>query len=306
MVHDELLFGIFYRYHLQSLIAELQDEGKQQSLTAKFAETQDSLIVTGISPDGFAMSLSDGSVKTVPQALFDRLSFTHIVQLIHVEDSMQRAFYAIEAMRGPWSVRELQRQIDTNYYARSGWSRKPELLSKKINGTAERPTFEQNVKSPYYFEFLGLSSRDVIDENDLEAAIVSHLKDFIMELGMGFCLEEEQKRLLIDDRYYKADLVFYHRILKCHCIVELKAHRLDYADVAQLNMYIEYYRKHYMQPDDNPPVGLLLCTEYGQEMVEYLTPFTDPQLFVARYELQLPSKEKIRNFLMQENGNAKK
>ena len=290
----------------QSLIAELQDEGKQQSLTAKFAETQDSLIVTGISPDGFSMSLSDGSVKTVPQALFDRLSFTHIVQLLHVEDSMQRAFYAIEAMRGPWSVRELQRQIDTNYYTRSGWSKKPELLSKKINGTAERPTFEQDVKSPYYFEFLGLSSRDIIDENDFEAAIVNHLKDFIMELGMGFCLEEEQKRLLIDDRYYKADLVFYHRILKCHCIVELKAHRLDYADVAQLNMYIEYYRKHYMQPDDNPPVGLLLCTEYGQEMVEYLTPFTDPQLFVARYELQLPSKEKIRKFLMQENGKTKK
>ena len=150
------------------------------------------------------------------------------------------------------------------------------------------------------------SSKDAIDEGDLEAAIVGHLKDFIMELGMGFCLEEEQKRLLIDDRYYKADLVFYHRILKCHCIVELKAHRLDYADVAQLNMYIEYYRKHYMQPDDNPPVGLLLCTEYGQEMVEYLTPFTDPQLFVARYELQLPSKEKIRKFLMQENGNTKR
>ena len=252
------------------------------------------------------MRFSDGSVKTAPQALFDRLSFTHIVQLLHVEDSMQREFYAIEAMRGPWSVRELQRQIDTNYYARSGWSKKSELLSKKINLTAERQTFEQDVKSPYYFEFLGLSSKDIIDENDLEAAIVSHLKDFIMELGMGFCLEEEQKRLLIDDRYYKADLVFYHRILKCHCIVELKAHRLNYADVAQLNMYIEYYRKHYMQPDDYPPVGLLLCTEYGQEMVEYLTPFTDPQLFIAKYELQLPSKEKIRHFLMQENGKIKK
>lgn len=290
----------------QSLIAELQDEGKQQSVTAKSAKEHNSLIVTGISPDGFAMRFSDGSVKTAPQALFDRLSFTHIVQLLHVEDPMQREFYAIEAMRGPWSVRELQRQIDTNYYARSGWSKKSELLSKKINLTAERQTFEQDVKSPYYFEFLGLSSKDIIDENDLEAAIVSHLKDFIMELGMGFCLEEEQKRLLIDDRYYKADLVFYHRILKCHCIVELKAHRLNYADVAQLNMYIEYYRKHYMQPDDYPPVGLLLCTEYGQEMVEYLTPFTDPQLFIARYELQLPSKEKIRHFLMQENGKTKK
>lgn len=105
----------------------------------------------------------------------------------------------------------------------------------------------------------------------------------------------------INDRYFKADLVFYHRILKMHCIVELKGHRLDYADMAQLNMYLEYYRRHYMQPDDNPPVGLLLCTEYGQEMVEYVTPNMDPNLFVAQYELQLPSKEKMKEFLMKEN-----
>lgn len=208
-------------------------------------------------------------------------------------------------MRGPWSVRELQRQIDTNYYARSGWSEKPELLSKRLNATGERPSFNQDMKSPYFFEFLGLSAKEAISEEDLEKSIVSHLREFIMEMGMGFCLEDEQKRLLIDDRYYKVDLVFYHRILKCHCLVELKAHRLDYADVAQLNMYMEYYRKHYMTPDDNPPVGLLLCTEYGQEMVEYLAPFTDPQLFVGRYELQLPSKEKIKDFLMQENGISK-
>lgn len=290
----------------QSLTAKLQSNGKQQSLTAISQTVQDSVSVNAVSPDGFAMSLTDGSIKAVPQMLFDRLSFTHIVQLIHVGDPLQRAFYAIEAMRGPWSVRELQRQIDTNYYTRSGWSKKPELLSQKITKNKELPTFQENLKSPFYFEFLGLSAKDTIDEVDLESAIISHLKEFIMELGMGFCHEEEQKRLLIDDRYYKADLVFYHRILKCHCIVELKAHRLDYADVAQLNMYIEYYRKHYMQPDDNPPVGLLLCTEYGQEMVEYLAPFTDPQLFVARYELQLPSKEKIRKFLIKENRMEKK
>ncbi len=124
----------------------------------------------------------------------------------------------------------------------------------------------------------------------------------MLELGLGFCLESRQKKMLMDNRYYKADLVFYHRILKCHCIVELKAHRLDYADVAQLNMYMEYYRAHYMQPDDNPPVGILLCTEYGQEMVQYLAPFVDPQLFVAKYELELPNKQKITEFLMRENS----
>ena len=289
----------------QSLIAELQNSENQQSPTAGLASHKSQLLVKGTSPDGFAIILEDGSVKAEPQMLFDRLSFTHIVQLLHIDEPLQREFYAIETMRAPWSVRELQRQIDTNYYTRSGWSEKPELLSQRLNATAERPSFRQDVKSPYFFEFLGLSAKDAISEDDLERAIVSHLKEFIMEMGMGFCLEDEQKRLLIDDRYYKVDLVFYHRILKCHCIVELKAHRLDYADVAQLNMYMEYYRKHYMQPDDNPPVGLLLCTEYGQEMVEYLAPFTDPQLFVARYELQLPSKEKIKDFLMQENGKSR-
>lgn len=289
----------------QSLIAELLGSEKKQSPTAELTMRNEQFPVRGTSPDGFAIIMDDGSVKAEPQMLFDRLSFTHIVQLLHIDEPLQRAFYAIEAMRGPWSVRELQRQIDTNYYARSGWSEKPELLSKRLNATGERPSFHQDMKSPYFFEFLGLSAKDTISEEDLEKSIVSHLREFIMEMGMGFCLEDEQKRLLIDDRYYKVDLVFYHRILKCHCLVELKAHRLDYADVAQLNMYMEYYRKHYMMPDDNPPVGLLLCTEYGQEMVEYLAPFTDPQLFVGRYELQLPSKEKIKDFLMQENGISK-
>ena len=221
--------------------------------------------------------------------------------LLHVDNPLKRAFYAIEAMRGPWSYRELKRQIDSNYYERSGWSKKPELLADMLDTKVEKTSFREELKSHYMFEFLGLTAKTAIEETDLEQAVMDHLQEFILEMGMGFCLEARQKKLLIDDRYYKADLVFYHRILKCHCIVELKAHRLDYADMAQLNLYIEYYRKHYMQPDDNPPVGLLLCTEYGQEMAEYLAPFTDPQLFVARYELQLPSKEKLRDFLMREN-----
>ena len=254
-----------------------------------------------VSKDGFAMLTVNGDVMPVPQMVFDRLSYTHIAILAYINDPLKRAFYAIEAMRGPWSYRELQRQIDSNYYERSGWSKKPELLASKVTERAERPTFREELKSHYIFEFLGLAAKNVIEEDELEQALIDHLEEFMLELGMGFCLEARQKKLLIDDRYFKADLVFYHRILKCHCIVELKAHRLDYADMAQLNMYLEYYRRHYMRPDDNPPIGLLLCTEYGQEMVEYVVPNTDPHLFVAQYELQLPSKEKMKDFLMREN-----
>jgi len=282
-----------------SLNGESEDEGKEQTVPERSAIC----VPSQVSRDGFAMQLASGEVMPVPQMLFSRLSFTHIVRLLHLDDPMKRTFYAIEAMRGPWSVRELQRQIDSNYYERSGWSKKPELLANKVHNNAEKPSFRQELKSHYIFEFLGLAARDVIEEDELEQALIDHLEAFMLELGMGFCLESRQKKLLIDDRYFKADLVFYHRILKCHCIVELKAHRLDYADVAQLNMYIEYYRRHYMLPDDNPPVGLLLCTEYGQEMVEYVTPNIDPNLFVAQYELQLPSKEKMMEFLMNENRN---
>lgn len=280
-----------------SVNGELVEDGKSLSLIS----LSDAQKPEMVSKDGFAMQLASGEVLPVPQMLFSRLSFTHIVQLLHLDEPMKRTFYAIEAMRGPWSVRELQRQIDSNYYERSGWSKNPELLAGKVNDKAEKPSFKEDLKSHYVFEFLGLAAKNVIEEDVLEQALIDHLEEFMLELGMGFCLEARQKKLLIDDRYFKADLVFYHRILKLHCIVELKGHRLDYADMAQLNMYLEYYRRHYMQPDDNPPVGLLLCTEYGQEMVEYVTPHMDPNLFVAQYELQLPSKDKITEFLMKEN-----
>lgn len=275
------------------------DTSEKSQALPDFSEWNNKIV--SVSGDGFAMLTTDGDVMPVPQMAFDRLPFSHFTLLIHIDNPLKRAFYAIQAMRGPWSYRELQRQIDSNYFERSGWSKKPELLANKVNDKAEKPTFRQELKSHYVFEFLGLAAKNVIEEDELEQSLIDHLEEFMLELGMGFCLEARQKRLLIDDRYYKADLVFFHRILRCHCIVELKSHRLDYADVAQLNMYIEYYRRHYMLPDDNPPVGLLLCTEYGQEMVEYVTPNIDPNLFVAQYELQLPSKEKMREFLLNEN-----
>lgn len=150
------------RHSLNGEFAPLQIA---QSMTAK---SESILSVQEVSRDGFAMSMSDGSVKAVPQMLFNRLSFTHIVQLLHVEDDLQRAFYAIEAMRGPWSVRELQRQIDSNYYTRSGWSKNPELLSKRVNSKEDKPSFAEEIKSPYIFEFLGLRAKDTIGEIDLE------------------------------------------------------------------------------------------------------------------------------------------
>lgn len=145
----------------QSLTDESKPVQIGQSLTDELGDGK-VLVVQEISRDGFVMSLSDGSVKAVPQMVFNRLSFTHIVELLHVNDDLQRTFYAVEAMRGPWSVRELERQIDTKYYERSGWSKKPELLAKRVSGKAEKRSFSEEIKSPFVFEFLGLAAKDAI------------------------------------------------------------------------------------------------------------------------------------------------
>lgn len=236
-----------------------------------------------------------------PELLFNRLSFTHLAAILPCKDPLQRAFYETMAIRGTWSVRELQRQIDSNYYERSGWSKKPEQLAELVNGKAEQSSLALDIKSPFAFEFLGLATKDVIEESDLEQALIDNLQQFMLELGMGFCFEDRQKKMLIDDRYYFADLVFYHRILKRHVIIELKAHRLGYADTAQLKMYLAYYRKNIMMPDDNPPVGILMCSEVGQEMAEYTLLDLDEDVFVSKYELSIPSKERMTEFLRKEN-----
>lgn len=254
--------------------------------------------------DQFVMPMlqeKHNSILVDSSNLFNKLSFTHLVSLIPINDPLKRAFYETMAIKGTWSVRELQRQIDSNYYERSGWSKRPEELARMVQGNAEIATLAMDIKSPFVFEFLGLQAKDVIEESDLESALIDNLQEFILELGMGFCFEERQKKLLIDDRYYKADLVFYHRILKRHVIIELKAHRLDYADVAQLNMYLAYYRKNIMLTDDNEPIGILLCSEVGQEMAEYTMMGADANLFLSKYQLELPSTERITEFLRKEN-----
>lgn len=244
---------------------------------------------------------SENNISTNPELLFNKLSFSHLSLLLPIKDPLKRAFYETMAIKGTWSVRELQRQIDTNYYERSGWSKRPEELARMVQNNAEMATLAMDIKSPFVFEFLGLRAKDVVEESDLESALIDNLQEFILELGMGFCFEERQKKLLIDDRYYKADLVFYHRILKRHIIIELKAHRLDYADVAQLNMYLAYYRKNIMLADDNEPIGILLCSEVGQEMAEYTMMGADANLFLSKYQLELPSTERITEFLRKEN-----
>jgi predicted nuclease of restriction endonuclease-like (RecB) superfamily len=271
----------------QLVLSENQSIEKSQSLTDQFIVPTTAQKALPVLVDSFS--------------IFNRLSFTHLVALLPIADPLERAFYETMAIKGTWSSRELERQIDSNYYIRTGWSKQPDQLVNIVQGKAEIATLPVDIKSPFVFEFLGLKAKDVVEESDLETALMDNLQDFILELGMGFCFEERQKKLLIDDRYYKADLVFYHRVLKRHVIIELKAHRLDYSDVAQLNMYLAYFRKNIMLSDDNEPIGILLCSEVGQEMAEYTMIGADTNLFLSKYQLELPSTERMTEFLRKAN-----
>ena len=228
--------------------------------------------------------------------LISKLSFSHVVEIMTVDDPLARFFYETECIRCCWSVKELRRQISTNLYFRAGISQKPELL---IERTEINNSPALSIKDPFSFEFLGLRP-EAFTENDLENALIGHLQEFLLEMGKGFCFEARQKRMIIDDEYYFADLVFYNRILHCNVIIELKDDEFRHADLSQLNAYVSYFRENEMNPGDNPPVGILLCTRKGDKMVEYALAGMDNNLFVSTYMLSLPDKKTLQDFLLKE------
>jgi predicted nuclease of restriction endonuclease-like (RecB) superfamily len=229
--------------------------------------------------------------------LANSLSFSHFVELIAIDDPLKRAFYEVECIRGNWSVRALKRQIASLYFERSGLSRKPEKLAAMVKAEAEKAEPKLTIRDPYIFEFLGLKAQDAVEESDLEAALVTHLREFLLELGNGFCLEAQQKSIVIGNTRGFVDLVFYHRVLKCHVLVDLKVDEFRHEHIGQLNTYVTWYRKHMMAEGDNPPVGLLLCTQKDHALVEYALAAIDNRLFVSKYQLELPSTEDLRRFL---------
>ena len=235
---------------------------------------------------------------TDPSVLVRNLSFSHIRELLVVEDSFERFFYETECMKCNWTVRELRRQIKTNLYVRAGISRHPENLLQ--TATDNQNPYALTIKDPFTFEFLGLDARDAVSESDLEQALMDHLQEFMLELGQGFCFEARQKRIIIDDKYYFIDLVFYNRLLHCNVIVELKNDEFKHEDLGQLNAYVAYYKKNEISTGDNPPVGILLCTDKGTQMVEYALSGMDNQLFVSTYMLHLPEKKVLENFIRKE------
>lgn len=236
---------------------------------------------------------------TPGKTIISHLSFTHLREIMTLDDPLARYFYEQECIKCTWSVRELRRQISTNLYVRAGISANPEKLLS-LPSVQGHDSAELQIRQPFTFEFLGLKAQEVVDEHDLEDALISHLQEFILELGKGFCFEARQKRIIIDDEYYYPDLVFYNRILHCGVIIELKNEEFSYENFGQLNAYVSHYRENEMQPGDNPPIGILLCTRKGKKMVEYALAGMDNNLFVSTYMLQLPDKKTLEEFLLKQ------
>ncbi len=253
-------------------------------------------------PDQNRISKEDsaGDLGLSPTLLLQRLSYTHLEVLAELDSDLKRAFYEIECVRGGWSVRELKRQIATLYFERSALSRDKAKLAELAQATAEKAEPRLAIRDPYVFEFLGLKPHEVLRESNVEEALLDRLQAFLLELGHGFCFEARQKRILIGDTHGFIDLVFYHRILKCHVLIELKVDAFSHEHLGQLNTYVSWYRANIMAQGDNPPIGLLLCTAKDQILVEYALAGLDNRLFVSKYQLELPSREKLTSFLEQQ------
>lgn len=241
------------------------------------------------------------------EQLLTSLSYSHFAELLSLDDELKRSFYEIECIRGQWSVRELKRQIATLYFERSGLSKDKEKLAAIVQSGVESQPPALSIRDPYVFEFLGIKPREVMGESHLEDALLDKVQDFLLELGKGFCFEARQKRIRIGDEFFFVDLVFYHRILKCHVLIDLKVDEFKHEHIGQLNTYVTWFQKHEMTAGDNPPVGLLLCTRKNHALIEYALAGMDNQLFVSRYQLELPKKEELERFLeekLKEQGSV--
>lgn len=231
------------------------------------------------------------------QTVSDKLSWSHICELITIDDDLERSFYEKECIASHWNVRSLRRQMDSALFLRLATSKDKEgvlqLAQKGI--VIQQP--EDVIKDTYTLEFLGLPEKKKYSERDLEQRLIDNLQTFLLELGKGFAFIGRQYPLTINNIHYHIDLVFYHRILKCFVLIDLKKNAVKHKDIGQMNMYMGYFAKEENTFDDNPPIGIILSRTKDELMVEYATYGMDSQLFVSKYELYLPNKEELKRLV---------
>ena len=221
------------------------------------------------------------------------LSWSHYLKLMRIDDENERRFYEIETLKNNWSLRELQRQYDSALYTRLALSRdKKKIIELSEKGLIiEKP--KDAIKDPYVLEFIGLPEKSSYSENDLEQKLIDKLEHFLLELGTGFTFVARQKRITFDEKHFRIDLVFYNRILKSFVLIDLKIGELKHQDIGQMQMYVNYYDREIRLSDENKTIGLILCQNKSEAVVEYTLPENNEQIFASKYQTVLPSKEKL-------------
>ncbi len=235
----------------------------------------------------------------IRHALRSELSWTHYRLLMRVENPDARAFYESEAAEGNWSTRQLERQITTLTYERIALSKNKQKLLQQTRGKAEAQAPLDFVKDPFVLEFLGLRENKDYQERDLEAAIIDHLREFILELGRGFAFVGRQVRITLDGDHFYIDLVFYNYLLRCFVLLDLKLGKLTHQDIGQMQMYVNYYEAECAPRDDNPPIGIILCADRNDAVVRYTLKETASKIVTARYQTYLPSEAELKAELLQ-------
>lgn len=225
------------------------------------------------------------------------LGWSHYVVLLTLDDAGERSFYEIEAGRSNWSVREMKRQIGSSLYERLALSRDKEQIKALSEKGQLVESADDIIKDPYVLEFLNLSEKPGYSEHELETAIIDKLEHFLLELGRGFLFEARQKRFTFDDDHFFVDLVFYNRLLRCYVLIDLKRDKLTHQDLGQMQMYVNYFDRYVKIDDEAPTVGIVLCHRKHDALVELTLP-SDSNIYAAKYQLYLPSKEELRQHIM--------
>jgi predicted nuclease of restriction endonuclease-like (RecB) superfamily len=250
-------------------------------------KSQDALPIRQTPPggSGLAWGGAAGLAKAFP------LPWSHYVRFLAVSNDYARAFYEAEALRGDWSVRQLDRQIGSQFYERTALSRNKVAMLRK--GALAKPedevTPEEEIKSPYVLEFLGL--KDEYSESELETALIARLETFLLELGDDFTFVGRQRRFRLDDSWYRVDLLFFHRRLRCLIVIDLKLGEFTHADAGQMHLYLNYAREHWTRPGENPPVGLILCAKQREAVAHYALEGLANKILAAEYRTSLPGEQ---------------
>ena len=285
-------------WNIGKRIFEKEQQGKERADYGSFLLETLSKNLTPVYGSGFSvrqLEICRKFYRTYPIAntLCSQLNWSQYKLLIAIPDKDKREYYQLEAANEGWSKRQLERQINSMLYERLLMSNDKEkvLAVARKERTPESPL--EIIKDPMVLEFLGLEKKPAYYEKDLESALISHIADFLLELGKGFSFVARQKRLLIEDDEYFADLVFYNRLLRSFVVIELKTHKLTHQDLGQLQLYVNYYDRYEKQPDENPTIGILLCTDKNDTAVRLALPEHNKTILASKYQLYLPTSDQL-------------